>query len=147
MGKRIGGYALVAMIAFLAALAAVLVTRTWIPAQPRTESEVHALIHKELDLDPQQEQRIDKLEADFLARRAELEAQMRSDNARLARAIVTEHGYGPSVSGVVDHMHYVMGTLQKETLKHIFAVRAELRADQAAKFDTVVTEVLTATAK
>jgi hypothetical protein len=36
-----------------------------------------------------------------------------------------------------------MGMLQKETLKHIFAMRAVLRPDQAAKFDAAVVKVLT----
>jgi nickel and cobalt resistance protein CnrR len=37
-----------------------------------------------------------------------------------------------------------MGDLQKETLEHIFAMRAVLRPDQAAKFDQTVVKALTA---
>ena len=40
-----------------------------------------------------------------------------------------------------------MGELQKETLAHIFAMRAVLRPDQAQKFDRVVVKALTADAK
>jgi hypothetical protein len=36
-----------------------------------------------------------------------------------------------------------MGQLQKETLAHIFAMRALLRPEQAAKFDAAVTRALT----
>jgi hypothetical protein len=36
-----------------------------------------------------------------------------------------------------------MGTLQKETLQHIFAMRAVLRPDQARQFDAAVVKALT----
>lgn len=136
-------YALVALVAFAAALAAVLVARAWITPQPQVESEVHALLHRKLTLDAAQEQRIHTLEADFARRRAAMEAEMRADNARLAQAIAAEHGYGPKVGEAVDRSHHVMGMLQKETLKHIFAMRAVLRPDQAAQFDAAVVKLLT----
>lgn len=136
-------YLLVALVAFAAALAAVLVTRVWIAPQPRVESEVHALLHEKLTLDAAQEQRIHALEAAFAIRREALEAEMRADNARLAQAIAAEHGYGPQVGQAVDRTHHVMGALQKETLQHIFAMRAVLRPDQAAQFDAAVVKALT----
>jgi 16S rRNA A1518/A1519 N6-dimethyltransferase RsmA/KsgA/DIM1 with predicted DNA glycosylase/AP lyase activity len=136
-------YLLVALVAFAAALAAVLVARMWIAPQPRVESEVHALLHEKLTLDATQEQRIHALEAAFAIRRAALEAEMRADNARLAQAIAAEHGYGPQVAQAVDRTHHVMGALQKETLQHIFAMRAVLRPDQAAELDTAIVKALT----
>ena len=54
-----------------------------------------------------------------------------------------EHGYGPQVTAAIDHTHKVMGEMQKETLEHLFAMRAVLRPDQAAKFDRSVTRALT----
>ncbi|HKT76635.1 MAG TPA: periplasmic heavy metal sensor [Sphingobium sp.] len=141
--KGAGRYLLVALVAFAAALAAVLLARTWLAPEPRVESEVHTLIHKRLKLDAEQERRIHALEADFAQRREAMEAEMRADNARLARAIAAEHGYGPQVGDAVDRSHHVMGMLQKETLKHIFAMRAVLRPDQAAQFDAAVVKALT----
>lgn len=145
--KGAGRYGLVALVAFAAALAAVLVARMWIAPEPRVESEVHSLIHQKLKLDEEQERRIHALEMDFARRRAAMEAEMRADNARLAQAIAAEHGYGPKVSEAVDRTHHVMGMLQKETLKHIFAMRAVLRPDQAAQFDAAVVKVLTEPAR
>lgn len=136
-------YALVALVAFAAALAAVLVARVWIAPQPRVESEVHALLHQRLTLDDDQERRIHALETAFAARRTALESEMRADNQRLAAAIAAEHGYGPQVAQAVDRTHHVMGALQKETLQHIFAMRAVLRPDQARQFDAAVVKALT----
>lgn len=136
-------YLLVALIAFAAALAAVLVARVWLaPARP-VEGAVHALLHDRLKLDDAQEQRIHALEAAFAKRRDALEAEMRADNERLAQAIAAEHGYGPKVGEAVDRSHHVMGQLQKETLRHIFAMRSVLRPDQAAQFDAAIVKVLT----
>ena len=143
MVKGAARYGLVALVAFAAALAAVLVARAWMTPEPRVESEVHALIHRKLELDDSQQRQIHALEADFARRREAMEAEMRADNARLAQAIAAEHGYGPQVSEAVDRSHHVMGMLQKETLKHIFAMRAVLRPDQAAQFDAAVVKVLT----
>ncbi|MCI4592400.1 periplasmic heavy metal sensor [Sphingobium sp. BYY-5] len=136
-------YFLVALVAFAAALAAVLVARIWLAPAPRVESEVHALLHQRLTLDAAQEQRIHDLEAAFATRREALEAEMRADNQRLADAIAAEHGYGPKVSEAVDRSHHVMGQLQKETLQHIFAMRGVLRPDQASQFDAAIVKALT----
>ena len=72
---------------------------------------------------------------------------MRADNQRLAAAIAAEHGYGPKVAQAVDRSHQVMGQLQKETLQHMFAMRAVLRPDQAAQFDAAVVRALTQPAR
>ncbi|GGJ45604.1 hypothetical protein GCM10011393_14620 [Sphingopyxis bauzanensis] len=72
---------------------------------------------------------------------------MRAANVRLAQAIEAEHGYGPRVTEAIDHTHEVMGTLQKETLQHLFAMRGVLSPDQAEMFDKSVVKALTADAR
>lgn len=96
-----------------------------------------------MNLDADQERRLHELEEAFAVRRRALEAEMRAENATLAEAIAAEHGNGPRVAAAVDASHRTMGQLQKETLVHIFAMRALLRPDQAAKFDAAVTKALT----
>ena len=88
-------YLLVALVAFAAALAAVLFARMWIAPQPRVESEIHALLHEKLTLDAAQEQRIHTLEAAFAIRREALEAEMRADNARKAPSTSSAPRSGP----------------------------------------------------
>lgn len=75
--------------------------------------------------------------------RRALELELRADNARLAEAIEAEHGDGPQVQAAVDRSHQVMGELQKATLAHVFAMRALLHPDQAAKFDQLIVRKLT----
>ena len=105
---------------------------------------LHQLVHHDLVLDAAQRARIDTLEATFAVRKRVLELDMRSANAELAAAIQTERGYGPKVTLAIDHFHIAMGQLQKETIEHVFAMRAVLTPPQAAKLDRSVVKALTA---
>ena len=132
-----------ALVAFFAAIAGVFIGRV-VTIQPKaSETELHAVLHKELKLSPQQHGKINAIEAKFAVRRKALEFDMRAANARLAEAIEAEHGYGPQVTAAIDHSHMIMGGLQKETLEHLFAMRAVLNPDQAKLFDSTVVKALT----
>lgn len=136
--------ALLVLLTFAAALAGVVIGRVYVVPQKPVENELHELLHSELELDGDQHKRLDVIEKRFAIRRQALEFELRADNAQLADAIEAEHGYGPRVAAAVDRSHQAMGSLQKETLEHIFAMRAVLRSDQAAKFDQAVVKALTA---
>lgn len=138
---------LVAIIAFAAAIGGVWVGRAMLSPKPSADSELHALLHDQLDLDPAQLAKLEALERQFAVRRKAIELEMRADNAKLAAAIEAEHGYGPQVSVAIDQSHTAMGEMQKETLEHVFAMRGLLRPDQAAKFDGAVVKALTADQK
>lgn len=139
--------AFVAILAFLAALVGVFAGRQFVAPPSQPGAELHAVLHDELTLDAGQERQLEALEQAFALRRRALGLEMRSENARLAEAITAEHGNGPRVAAAVDASHRTMGELQKETLAHIFAMRAMLRPDQAAKFDAAVTRALTEDAR
>ena len=138
---------IVGLIAFAAAIAGVFIGRIVSDPPRASETELHALLHSELDFTPAQEAKLEKIEAKFAGRRQVLETEMRAANVRLAQAIEAEHGYGPRVTEAIDHTHDVMGTLQKETLEHLFAMRAILDSDQARMFDKSVVKALTADAR
>jgi hypothetical protein len=140
--RDLSRYLVVAIVAFLVALVAVRAGQDLFRADPNA-GRLHALMHERLDLDPQQERRIDALEAEFATRRKSLDAELRAANADLARAIASEHEYGPAVEKAVDRSHHAMGELQKATLSHVFAMRAVLRPEQARRFDEAVARTLT----
>src|SRR3546814_9825410 len=93
---------LVALIAFAAAIAGVFVGRMVSDAPKANETELHALLHGELDLTTGQEAKLERIEADFSGRRRALELEMRAANVRLAQAIEAEHGYGQQVTKAVN---------------------------------------------
>ncbi|NBW75772.1 MAG: periplasmic heavy metal sensor [Sphingomonadaceae bacterium] len=132
---------LIAFVAFAAAIAGTYAGSTIFAPKP-TETELHALLHRELDLDTAQKAKIEAIEQRFSTRRKALELEMRAANAHLAAAMEAEHGYGPEVTAAIDHTHMVMGQMQKETLEHLFAMRAVLQPEQAARFDRTVTKAL-----
>lgn len=138
---------LLAVIAFAAAMAGVFAGRALLPAPSHTGAELHALMHEDFDLNAAQKAHLDKIETDFGMRRRAIELELRADNAKLAAAIETEHGYGPRVRAAVDASHMAMGELQKVTLEHVFAMRSILRPEQTARFDVAVVKALTADAR
>lgn len=139
--------AVIALIAFLAAIAGVFIGRTLLPEPSHTGAELHALLHDRLTLDAQQAAKLDAFEKAFAVRRKALELELRADNAQLADAIEAEHGFGPRVAAAVDACHMTMGELQKATLEHVFAMRSLLKPDQTAVFDQAVVKALTADAR
>ena len=138
---------LIAIIAFVAAVAGVWAGRELFPSPPSPGVELHSLLHDGLELDEAQQTKLQMLESHFTVRRRALELELRADNARLAAAIEAEHGNGPQVAAPVDRSHGAMGELQKETLNHMFAMRQILRPDQARTFDRAVVKALTADAR
>lgn len=141
--REVGRYLFVAVIAAAVALAASWAVRSMTASDHPAGGELHRFMHEQLDLDSAQKAKIEALEAQFAKQRVALDAKLRDANAELARAIAREHQYGPEVSGAVDQSHMAMGELQKATLAHVFAMRAVLRADQAARFDQAVRRALT----
>lgn len=138
---------LIAIVAFVAAVAGVWAGRELFPSPPSPGVELHSLLHDGLELDEAQQTKLQMLESHFTVRRRALELELRADNARLAAAIEAEHGNGPQVAAAVDRSHGAMGELQKETLNHMFAMRQILRPDQARTFDRAVVKALTADAR
>lgn len=134
---------LIIAAAFLAALAGIYVGHRLVAQREAPSAELHAVLHDRLDLDAGQKARLETLEGQFAVRRKAIELELRADNALLAEAIETEHGYGPKVAAAVDRSHEAMGRLQKETLSHVFAMRQLLRPVQVSRFDAAVTKALT----
>jgi Spy/CpxP family protein refolding chaperone len=135
--------ATVFLIAFVAALAGGFIGRALAPAPAPKTNAMHAFLHKEIKLDADQHAKIHVLERQFAGRRQELEGQLRAENLQLAKAIEAEHGDGPRVRAAIQAFHQTMSQLQTETIAHVFAMRAVLRPDQAAKFDRAVSKALT----
>lgn len=107
-------------------------------------TDLHAVIHQRLDLTPDQDRRLDAIEAGFARERERLEAELRQANRELTVAIGESRGDTPEVQAAVDHFHLAMGELQKATIAHVFEMRAVLSPDQAAVFDRAVVETLQA---
>lgn len=106
-------------------------------------SGLHALLHDNLDLTAAQDKSIAAEEALFRTRRIAVERRIRSANAKLAQAIRTTKRDGPEVQAAIDRVHDALQDYQKETVAHIFRMRAVLTPGQAETFDQAVADALT----
>lgn len=142
MGRVSRGAALTVILALVAGVGG-----GWLGAsvwpRPQAPISMHDVVHHELDLSPEQQQRLAVLERDFAVRRKAREAELKAANAELAAAIASHHEYSPEVAAAVERFHVAMGALQKETVQHVLAMRGLLTAKQAQTFDRRVTQALT----
>lgn len=146
MQGRLLRFAVIIALSLLAGLGGAMLSRHWQSLTGAVPS-LHDRLHGELNLSTAQDKRIHALERQFAAERNEREAAIRAANRRLAAAMASEGRYGPAVASAVDDIHIAMGSLQKASLEHVFAMRRELDAGQRARFDAIVSESLTAPAQ
>lgn len=132
-----------AAVGFVFAIIGVFVGREIVVPLKPVETELHDLVHHDLELSSSQAAQLAEIEKHFAVRRRALELELRADNAQLADAIQSERGNGPKVAAAIDRSHQAMGALQKETLEHIFAMRSILTPAQAARFDEAIVKALT----
>lgn len=72
---------LIAIVAFVAAVAGVWAGRELFPSPPSPGVELHSLLHDGLELDEAQQTKLQMLESHFTVRRRALELELRADNA------------------------------------------------------------------
>ncbi|MCA0201041.1 MAG: periplasmic heavy metal sensor [Proteobacteria bacterium] len=104
----------------------------------------HDILHHELGLTPDQEERIASMEAKFALDRKDLEMRMRAANLELARALENERTYGAAAKTAISHFHEAMAALQELTILHVLEMRAVLTPEQAEHFDTTIRQALSA---
>ena len=134
-----------AVLAAVVGAAAAWGAMTWSAGQDQP-SDLHHIVHERLDLTPDQDRRLDQIEAAFAAQRGPLEAEVRAANQELSAAIAQSRGDTPEVQAAVEHFHSAMGDLQIATIRHVFEMRAVLTPEQAEEFDRAVVETLRADA-
>src|SRR3546814_20809835 len=78
---------LIALIAFAAAIAGVLVGRAYVARQTPVETELHTLLHRQLELNDTQHAKIEAIERRFAVRKQALEPELRADNRSEERRV------------------------------------------------------------
>ena len=123
------------VLGFAAGLLGIWIGLKVLPA-PRSDTiGMHTLIHKGLDLNAAQKATLMRLEAQYAQRREKYRKDLKAATAELAEAINQHHELSPEVQRAELAYLRVLGDFQNETLRHIFAMRAVLNAEQARKFD------------
>lgn len=131
------------VLAVLAAGAGASLCAYYVISHQTAGPSLHDMVHRDLDLTPEQTRKLDAIEEDYAAERKLLEADVRAANRELADAIREGHKDSPKVEAAIDHLHMAMGALQKATIAHVFDMRAVLTPRQARAFDAEVIAALT----
>ncbi len=119
---------------------------TWVLGKQAAPS-LHEIVHKDLDLSPEQHRKIEDIETRFAEQRLALEGRVQAANRELAEAIKVSNGDSRVVQPAVDHFHDAMGDLQQATIAHIFEMRSVMTDAQARRFDRSMVEALSADAQ
>jgi multidrug efflux pump subunit AcrA (membrane-fusion protein) len=106
------------------------------------DSDLHTMLHRVVPLDPAEQAALDDKERAFIARRAQIEDQLRQANARLADAIAADPQWSPQVEAATRQVERAAADLQRATLVHIFEMRAGLEPQHRPAYDKVLIDAL-----
>ncbi|MBY0565649.1 MAG: periplasmic heavy metal sensor [Hyphomonadaceae bacterium] len=133
--------ALAALIGFGAGLGGVFVGAALTRPEAHRDT-LDAAVHRDLDLTPEQDRRLEAIEASYAARKAALDAELRAAARDIAAAVAEDHAQSERLTQAIDRFHNAMGQTQREAIAHVFEMRAVLDSDQQAQFDVIVREEL-----
>jgi len=129
--------AVIALVAALAGATGVYVGLN-VFANNRTSGSLDDVMHRELHLDETQDQQLREIEARYAQRKSVLETEMRAATRQIAEAVSEDKSLTPRVELAVEQFHRAMGSLQHDTIVHVFEMRAVLTPVQQARFDELV---------
>ena len=124
---------LFAMAVAVAALSSFCTLR-WVAARPPVVSaDAHEWLHRELHITPEQHEALKPIETRFVKKERMHREEMRTANRQLAVAIRKGDANAPEIAAAVHMIHLHMGELQKDSLDHLFEMRAVLSPEQGDK--------------
>lgn len=133
--------ALAALVGLGAGLGGVVVGTALIRPGHHSDT-LDAAVHRELNLTPDQDRRLEAIEARYATRKAALDAELRAAARDIAAAVSEDHAQSDRLIQAIDRFHNAMGQTQREAIAHVFEMRAVLNPDQQAQFDVIVREEL-----
>jgi signal transduction protein with GAF and PtsI domain len=133
--------ALAALVGFGAGLGGVFVGTTLTRPESHRDT-LDVAVHRELDLTPDQDVRLEAIETGYATRKAVLDAELRAAARDIAAAVAEDHAPSERLTRAIDRFHTAMGQTQREAIAHVFEMRAVLDPDQQARFDVIVREEL-----
>lgn len=106
------------------------------------QDDLDTVLHRDLNLTPDQEQRIAALEVSFGKDRETYQAEMRAANKKLAHALTQDAANGQTMESAVQQFHMAMAALQVRTVRHVLSMRSVLTPAQKDIFDRTVNKSL-----
>jgi Spy/CpxP family protein refolding chaperone len=102
-------------------------------AHDHAQTDLHAWMHKHLDITPEQHAKLEPLEAEFENLRVKLKDEVHQADVALAQVIREPKVDEAAMSAALERLNKAQGALQKATLDHFFVMKRYLRPAQADK--------------
>jgi hypothetical protein len=107
-----------------------------------TQDNLDTVLHRDLNLSPDQEKRIEEYEASFARDRVGYETEMREANKSLAHALTNANENDLEMKAAIQRFHTAMAGLQLRTVQHVISMRSVLTPAQKVIFDRTVNQTL-----
>lgn len=146
MKKRYINASLLILIVLIIAFAGFYAGQKYMP-HSTAHGDIHSYLHHTLNLTPDQDTKLNKIETKYHGRKEKLEKTIRIANMELAAAIKETPSFSPKVQKSIDKIHESMGELQKASLEHLFEMQPILTPEQNKKLNKLITDALTENAK
>lgn len=130
--------AIVTLVGVAAGVAGVYAGLALFSAAGPAHTSLDAAVHRELDLNPEQNRQLEAIEARYAARKRALEAEMRDAARAIADAVFEDRAQTPRVQQAIDRFHDAMGQMQHDAIAHVFEMREVLNLEQKVEFDEIV---------
>ena len=101
--------------------------------QTKNAAEAHYWIHDQLQLTPEQEQKLEPTEKKFAEQKKHYSELIRLANMELGQSLLKDKNNSPNVSDAIEKIHKAQGELQKITLQHVFEMKEVLTPEQYEK--------------
>lgn len=130
MRTLIGFFAMAVAVAAISSFC----TLRWVATRPLVVSaDAHEWLHRELHVTPEQRSALEPIEQRFAETERMHREQMRAANRQLAAALRKGDANSPAIAAAVHQIHLHMGELQKDSIDHLFEMRAVLTPPQSEK--------------
>ncbi len=96
-------------------------------------ADLHAWMHEQLDISPEQWARLEPFEKSFENDSAQLLQKIKTGGEQLASAIGEGSRGAPAIQDALDRINQAQAELQKITLDHFFVMKEHLDPEQAKR--------------
>ena len=141
MSKTSRDIGLILVAVFITFIACWFVAKSFMGAHTHTD-DTHQLLHQQLNLNNEQDHKLEAIERNFIDKKQALEASVQIANQALAAAIAQDQSYSVAVKQAVEKIHAAQGELQQLTLQHLFDMGQLLTPEQQAALNKLAIDAL-----
>lgn len=138
LSRFVGLFALVAVMAIVSCLAVF----HWLIRPQLHEAPVYSSFVELLDLNSEQQIRIEEIENYFDAERSLILGRFEQTTRNLAQLLMSEDEYSQQVEDAIAEVHHIHGELQALSVRRYFAILETLPVDKQQRLRKIAADAL-----